>query len=56
MSYTEKVLTFKDNKIYYYDEDWQEEKEVMMDWEDKLMSASAAYVCSNGGDIQEVGS
>lgn len=55
MSYTEKVLTFKDNKIYYYDEDWQEEKEVMMDWEDKLMSASAAYVCSNGGDILEVG-
>ena len=55
MSYTEKVLTFEDNKIYYYDEDWQEEKEVMMDWEDKLMSASAAYVCSNGGDILEVG-
>ena len=33
MSYTEKVLTFKDNKIYYYDEDWQEEKEVMMAWD-----------------------
>lgn len=55
MSYTKKVLTFENNKIYYYDEDWQEEKEVMMGWEDKLMSASAAYVCSNGGDILEVG-
>lgn len=55
MSYTEKVLIFENNKIYYYDEDWPGEKEVMMDWEDKLMSASAAYVCSNGGDILEIG-
>ena len=28
---------------------------VMMDWEDSLMSASAAYVTQNGGDILEVG-
>ena len=27
----------------------------MMDWEDPLMSASAAYVCKNGGDILEIG-
>ena len=27
----------------------------MMDWEDPLMSASAAYVCENGGDILEIG-
>tara|TARA_R100000231_G_scaffold139603_1_gene121544 strand:+ start:1490 stop:2029 length:540 start_codon:yes stop_codon:yes gene_type:complete len=29
--------------------------EVMMDWEDSLMSASAAYVTENGGDILEIG-
>ena len=29
--------------------------EVMMDWEDELMSASAAYVTENGGDILEIG-
>ena len=28
---------------------------VMMDWEDSLMSASAAYVTQNGGDILEIG-
>lgn len=26
-----------------------------MDWEDELMSASAAYVTENGGDILEIG-
>ncbi len=29
--------------------------EVMMDWEDSLMSASAAYVTEGGGDILEIG-
>ena len=29
--------------------------EVMMSWEDSLMSASAAYVTQNGGDILEIG-
>ena len=28
---------------------------VMMDWEDSLMSASAAYITQNGGDILEIG-
>ena len=28
---------------------------VMMDWEDSLMSASAAYVTEGGGDILEIG-
>ena len=27
----------------------------MMDWEDPLMSASAAYICEGGGDILEIG-
>ena len=27
----------------------------MMDWEDGLMKKHADYVCSNGGDILEIG-
>jgi hypothetical protein len=30
-------------------------EQVMMDWEDSLMSASAAYITQNGGDILEIG-
>ena len=55
MSYTDKTLTFESNKIYYIDNDFGGDFEVMMDWEDSLMSASAAYVCENGGDILEIG-
>ena len=53
MSYPDKILTFDSDKIYYTSNDIQ--YEVMMDWEDALMSASAAYVCQNGGDILEIG-
>ena len=56
MSYLDKTLTFESDKIYYYDEDFGGNFEVMMDWEDPLMSASAAYVCKNGGDILAAGS
>ena len=55
MSYTDKTLTFESDKIYYYDDAYGGNFEVMMDWEDPLMSASAAYVCQNGGDILEIG-
>ena len=55
MSYIDKTLTFESDKIYYYSEGWGENIEVMMNWEDPLMSASAAYVCENGGDILEIG-
>ena len=55
MSYTNKTLTFESDKIYYYDETYGGNFEVMMDWEDSLMSASAAYVCQYGGDILEIG-
>ena len=53
MAYINKNLTFESDKIYYTEGDvkW----EVMMSWEDTLMSASAAYVCQGGGDILEVG-
>ena len=53
MSYLDQTLTFTDSKICYSLQDT--EFQVMMDWEGILMSASAAYVCSNGGDILEVG-
>ena len=55
MGYLDKTLTFESDKIYYYDENFGLNFEVMMDWEDPLMSASAAYVCQNGGDILEIG-
>ena len=55
MSYTDKTLTFESDKIYYTDTSFGGDFEVMMDWEDPLMSASAAYVCENGGDILEIG-
>ena len=53
MSYTDKTLVFESDKIYFTEEGIQ--TEVMMDWEHSLMSASAAYVCENGGDILEIG-
>lgn len=53
MNYTDKTLTFEQDKIFYQEDGT--EFEVMMDWEDSLMSASAAYVCQNGGDILEIG-
>lgn len=55
MSYINKVLKFSRNTIYYTDKVFGGDFEVMMDWEDPLMSASAAYVCENGGDILEIG-
>ena len=53
MSYLDKTLIFEDDKIYYTDE--VSTFEVMMDWEDDIMKASANYVCENGGDILEIG-
>jgi len=53
MAYIDKTLVFESNKIYYIDEGL--ELEVMMDWEDPIMKASADYVCENGGDILEIG-
>ena len=54
MSYIDKTLVFEDDKIYYLDEG-ESECQVMMDWEDDIMKASADYVCENGGDILEIG-
>tara|TARA_Y100000592_G_C5462386_1_gene314706 strand:+ start:623 stop:1255 length:633 start_codon:yes stop_codon:yes gene_type:complete len=53
MSYVSQSLTFESDKIHFTEA--EENFEVMMDWENPLMSASAAYVCENGGDILEIG-
>ena len=51
MSYTPPTLIFSDDKITVSGSNIQ----VMMDWEHPIMSASAAYVTQNGGDILEIG-
>jgi protein arginine N-methyltransferase 2 len=53
MAYINETLTFEADKIYY--SLGNETLEVMMDWESSIMKASADYVCSNGGDILELG-
>ena len=49
--YVSQSLTFESDKIIITETG----EEVMMSWEDSLMSASAAYVTENGGDILEIG-
>ena len=53
MSYKDKTLIFESDKIYFEEHDLV--LEVMMDWEDSIMKASANYICENGGDILEIG-
>ena len=53
MAYKDETLIFKSDKVYYSTAG--ETFEVMMDWEDPIMKASADYVCGNGGDILEIG-
>ena len=54
MYYLSQSLTFEEDKIYFTSPSG-EQREVMMNWEDGLMSSSAAYVTQNGGDILEIG-
>ena len=51
MSYLSSSLSFHSDKITITETG----EEVMMSWEDSLMSASAAYVTQNNGDILEIG-
>lgn len=53
MGYTSQNLIFEEDKIYFAGNDGP--IEVMMAWEHPLMSASAAFICQNGGDILEIG-
>ena len=55
MGYIDKTLRFTSDKIYYTDEAFGGEMQVMMSWEDPIMKASADYVCEGGGDILEIG-
>ena len=49
--YVSQSLVFESDKITIDGMD----NEVMMSWEDDVMSASAAYVTEGGGDILEIG-
>jgi hypothetical protein len=51
--YVSSSLVFESDKITISDFDIA--NEVMMSWEDSLMSASAAYITQGGGDILEIG-
>ena len=53
MVYIDKTLIITGSQIYYIEN--EQTHQVMMDWEDEIMSASAAYICQNGGDILEIG-
>ena len=55
-TYISSSLTFYSDKIICEDTGSSFfESEVMMDWEDPIMSASSAYITEDGGDILEVG-
>ena len=54
--YLSSSLSISSDKIICQSSDWIGfDKEVMMDWEHPIMSASAAYVTQDGGDILEIG-
>ena len=56
MSYISSSLTFYSDKITSNMEEFEgEDVIIMMDWEHPIMSASAAYITENGGDILEIG-
>ena len=62
MEYVSQSLIFTSSSIYYDPNNFDPSASaeigtiyVMMDWEDSIMSSSAAYICENGGDILEIG-
>ena len=55
-TYLSSSLTFHTDKITTkVEEVGDEDVIIMMDWEHPAMSASAAYITENGGDILEIG-
>ena len=55
-TYLSSSLTFHTDKITTkMEEVGDEDVIIMMDWEHPAMSASAAYITENGGDILEIG-
>ena len=53
-SFIDKELIFEEDKIYFLDSSG-EQKHVMMSWEAPIMKKIAKYICSDGGDILELG-
>ena len=52
--YLSQSLIFEQDRIYFINARGYE-YQVMMSWEDDLMREHANYVCTNGGDILEIG-
>ena len=52
--YLSQSLIFEQDRIYFINANGHEHQ-VMMSWEDDLMREHANYVCTNGGDILEIG-
>jgi protein arginine N-methyltransferase 2 len=54
MYYLNQQIVFEEDMIYFLDRSGKRQ-EVMMNWEDSLMKASADFVSQNGGHILEIG-
>jgi len=54
MTYISQSLTFTSDAILL-SSSISDQTQTYMDWEDQILSASAAYVTQNGGDILEIG-
>ena len=54
-TYVSKSIEFADNKTSFYFTGSNAEQVITEDWQNVIHSASAAYVCENGGDILEIG-
>jgi|TARA_B100001094_G_scaffold255426_1_gene254405 hypothetical protein len=54
-TYVSKSIEFTDNKTSFYFTGSNAEQVITEDWQNVIHSASAAYVCENGGDILEIG-
>ena len=54
MTYISQSLTFTSDAILL-SSSISDQTQTYMDWEDQILSASAAYITQNGGDILEIG-
>ena len=54
MTYISQSLTFTSDAILL-SSSISDQTQTYMDWEDQILSASAAYITENGGDILEIG-
>jgi|TARA_Y100000361_G_scaffold117496_1_gene108661 hypothetical protein len=56
-SFTSESIVFSENKDYFVNDNFESGSQIIISepWLDVIYSASAAYVCENGGDILEIG-